>query len=138
VLGPVRSQSKIAVPAAVIIQGTRQGSATEPQKGRKGIIRPEQSCQHSGVVAKPPVPFSVTIIRLAYCVCVLLGFLIHASQLPRNSVWEAFACIGVFSYPVSATEQLRNGFYPCAFQQALNVERVLLSTRHYRKSRVEH
>lgn len=57
VLGPVSSQRKTAVPAAVITQGTRQGAVAEPQKGRKGIIRLEQSCWHYGVVAKPPVPF---------------------------------------------------------------------------------
>lgn len=54
--GPEQSQSTTAVPAAVI-QDTRQEAVTEPQRRRKGIVRLEQSYWHSGVVAKPPVPF---------------------------------------------------------------------------------
>lgn len=54
---PSPMQSQTAVPDAATTQGTRQGAVAEPWKGRKGIIRLEQSCWHSGVVAKPPIPF---------------------------------------------------------------------------------
>lgn len=65
---PCEDRPKLQTLLQILVQGTRQGTVTK-------LFRVEQSCWHSGVEAKPSLPFLQQSSGFLYCICMLLFFL---------------------------------------------------------------
>lgn len=129
-------QTKTADPAADDTQGTRQGTVTEHQRGRKIIFTLEQSCWYSGLEEKHHSLFCSNHQACVLYLCVAIFLHPHFPVTKKLSLGSC--CTNLcFFLPCFCHGSAQKWVLPLWPPRSFHAKRVLLSTCHYRKTSTE-